>query len=211
MTSLKGPTMAALFTAASLLGTASLEAQDSPLTIRLRGIAVAPDVSSEITVIGGDVDVSTAYVPELDINLSLTPNVALELILATTKHDVSAVETALGTVDLGHVWLLPPTLLLQYHFLPEGPFSPYVGSGVNYTIFYSVDPGVVTDVEYDNAFGFALQAGADYFWDAQWGLNFDIKKLFLGTDATVDADGTTVVADTDLNPWIFGAGVVRRF
>ena len=44
----------------------------------------------------------------------------------------------------------------------------------------------------------------------KWFLNFDVKKLFLNTTATVDATsalGATVAADVDINPWIFGFGV----
>ena len=30
--------------------------------------------------------------------------------------------------------LLPPTLLLQYHFFPNRRIRPYVGAGVNFTL-----------------------------------------------------------------------------
>ncbi len=36
--------------------------------------------------------------------------------------------------------LLPPTLTLQYHFTDFGAFKPYVGAGVNYTVFFSQPP-----------------------------------------------------------------------
>ena len=188
--------------------TAGLEAQE--VGLRLRGIAVIPDVSSEIATIGGDVDIGNAYVPELDISVYFNPNVSLELILATAKHELDALDTSLGDVDLGHVWLLPPTLTLQWHFLPDEMFNPYVGAGVNFTLFYNEDPGAVTSVDYDNALGFGFQAGFDYMLNDNWGLNVDGKKLFLNTDATVDAGGTVVVADVDINPWILGAGIVYR-
>jgi len=57
-----------------------------------------------------------------------------------------------GDVDLGSVWLLPPTLTLQYHFMPEGQISPYVGgAGLHMTLFYNEDtPGdVVTGISYN--------------------------------------------------------------
>ncbi len=169
-----------------------------------------PDISSTITTIGGEVDASETVVPELDLSLFFSPNLSLELILATTKHDIDALSTSLNDVDLGHIWLLPPTLTLQWHFLPDGELNPYVGAGVNYTIFYNGDPGAVTSVEYENAVGLAGQVGADYFLNDNWGVNFDLKKLLLNTEATVDAGGTVVVADVDLDPWVFGAGIVYR-
>ena len=201
----------------ALLGLSNFAmAQDAPADnggtwqFRLRGIVISPDESADIEAIGGDVDISTAVVPELDITYFFNENWSMELILGTAKHDVKAVETAAGEIDLGSVWLLPPTLTGQYHFT-GGNFVPYVGAGVNLTLFYGVDEGpVVDDIEYDTAVGFALQSGFDYMLNDKWFLNFDVKKLFLNTTATVNATtalGATVEADVDINPWIFGVGV----
>ena len=201
----------------ALMGLANLAiAQDVPADngskwqFRLRGIVVSPDESAEIEAIGGDVEISTSVVPEFDITYFFDDNWSMELILGTTKHDVKAVETAVGEIDLGSVWLLPPTLTGQYHFT-GGDFVPYVGAGVNLTLFYGVDEGpTADDIEYDTAIGFALQGGFDYMLNDKWFLNFDVKKLFLNTTATVDATtalSATVDADVDINPWIFGFGV----
>ena len=206
-----------LVAAIAVMGLINLAvAQDAPADnsgkwqFRLRGIVVSPDESADIEAIGGDVDISTSIVPEFDITYFFDDNWSMELILGTTKHDVKAVETAVGEIDLGHVWLLPPTLTGQYHFT-GGNFVPYVGAGVNLTLFYGVDEGpTVDDIDYDTAVGFALQGGFDYMLNDQWFLNFDVKKLFLNTTATVDATtalGATVDADVDINPWIFGLGV----
>ena len=113
--------------------------------IRLRGIGVIPDESSDLSVggsgISGEATVDDTYVPELDLGYFLTDNLALELVLATTRHDVGAENTPLGNADLGEVQLLPPTLTLQYHFLPQDRFSPYLGAGINYTIFFDEEDG----------------------------------------------------------------------
>ncbi len=177
---------------------------------RLRGIAVNPNESASIQTIGGDVDISTAIVPELDITYFFTENWSVELILATTKHDVKAVGTAAGDIDLGHVWLLPPTLLGQYHFT-GGKLVPYLGAGINLTLFYGVDEGpVANDLDYDTSVGVAFQGGFDYMLDDKWFINLDVKKVFINTDATVNATsalGATVGADVDIDPWVFGVGV----
>ena len=199
-----------LVAAIAVMGLINLAvAQDAPADnsgkwqFRLRGIVVSPDESADIEDIGGDVDISTSIVPEFDITYFFDDNWSMELILGTTKHDVKAVETAVGEIDLGHVWLLPPTLTGQYHFT-GGNFVPYVGAGVNLTLFYGVDEGpTVDDIDYDTAVGFALQGGFDYMLNDKWFLNFDVKKLFLNTTATVDATtalGATVDADVDINP-----------
>lgn len=189
----------------------NVQAQNSPWQIRLRGIVVAPDESATITVIGGDVDVGTVFVPELDITYFLSERFALELILATTKHNVKAEDTALGDVDLGSVRLLPPILTLQYHLAPGARIRPYVGAGVNLTIFYDGDApgGVVTDIDYKSGFGVSLQAGVDFALQGNWFLNVDVKKVFLNTD--VSLNGGAITADVSLDPWIFGLGVGYRF
>ncbi|MCB0470335.1 MAG: OmpW family protein, partial [Flavobacteriaceae bacterium] len=94
--------------------------------VRLRGIAVIPNESATIEAIGGDVAISNAFVPELDFTYFFNKNLAVELILGTTRHDVKAVSTAVGDIDLGDVWLLPPTLTLQYHLNTE-TVRPYIG------------------------------------------------------------------------------------
>ncbi len=114
--------------------------------IRVRAIDVIPDVDSSVN-IGGEVDADNAVVPELDISYFFTDHIAAELILATSKHDMDYT----GNVDLGDAMILPPTLTLQYHFTPDQAFSPYVGAGVNYSMFYNEDAAAgFTDLNVDN-------------------------------------------------------------
>jgi len=182
--------------------------------VRFRAISVTPNESATIEAIGGDVEIKAAFVPELDFTYFFNKNWAAELILATTNHDVKAVSTAAGDIALGDVWLLPPTLTLQYHFDME-TVRPYLGAGLNYTIFYGVDEGPVADsVDYDNSVGIAFQGGFDYDLNDKWFLNLDAKYILLSTDATVNATtalGATVGADVDINPLIIGFGIGMKF
>jgi outer membrane protein len=185
--------------------------------VRLRAVGVAPDESATIGVIGGDVAISNALIPELDFTYFFTEHFAAELILGTAKHDVQAINTAAGNVDLGSVYLLPPTLTAQYHFYTSDKkiFKPYIGAGINYTLFYNVESGAVADVEYDNAIGYAAQLGFDLMIDEKFFINVDAKRLFLSTDVTVDASnlapGLSIPAEVDINPWLFGVGVGMKF
>ena len=207
---------------AGLLFTVSLSAQN--WQVRLRGVSVQPNEKSDVSAIGGDVNISNSFIPELDFTYFFNKNFAAELILGTTKHDVKTTGsnlTAIGgpasaEVDLGSVWLLPPTLTLQYHFYPTKTLKPYLGAGLNYTIFYSVDEGsVVKGLDYDNAVGFALQGGFDYMLNDKYFLNFDIKKLFLKTDVNVDAtnlaSGLKIPAEVNIDPLLIGFGVGMKF
>jgi outer membrane protein len=135
--------------------------------------------------------------------------IGAELILATTEHKAQGRGTLSGVPTLAKTWVLPPTLTLQYHFLPDAKIRPYVGAGINDTIFYNEDPGAAASIEYDNGFGYAFQAGADYMLDEHWMLNADVKKIFLNTDASVNNGAVT--ADVDLDPWVFGLGIGYRF
>ena len=199
--------------AAMICASGAASAKDAgDLLVRLRGIGVLPDESGT-TNIGGDVDIGNAYVPELDFTYFFTSNIAAELILATARHDVKVKDSAVGNVDLGSVYLLPPTLTLQYHFFTDKPVSPYVGAGVNYTIFYGVDEpggGLISDVDYDNEFGWVLQAGLDFAITDRWSFNLDAKKLFLPANVKVNG-GAVKSRNADIDPWIVGFGFGYRF
>ncbi len=208
---LAGLISAAIVIAASALAVTSTAAakEAGDWLIRGRVIAVVPDESSKITPIGGAAKVGNEVTAELDFSYFLTDHVAAELILATSKHSVSATGTAIGDIDLGHVWALPPTLTLQYHFNPKGQLSPYLGAGINLTLFHSVNTGpVVADVNYGTSFGVALQAGFDYRISKRLYFNVDVKRLWLNTNVKIDAGALGMVtADVDINPFIIGTGV----
>jgi outer membrane protein len=215
-----------------LSGLTSFAQKKNEWNIRVRAIGILPKESASISVIGGDVNISNAFVPELDITYFFAKDFSAELILGTSRHtvktqgsDLSAIGAGVNaSVDLGKVWLLPPTLTLQYHLPTATPFKPYVGAGANYTIFYGVNKGsVVQDISYKNKFAFAAQAGVDYDISKNLFLNLDLKKLLLSTKATVNAANLTpagnpalapvlgsINADVKINPWIVGFGIGYR-
>lgn len=179
--------------------------------IRLRAIDVMPNESASIDPIGGDVDIDNSIVPELDITYFFQDQWAVELILGVTPHDVAAVGTAAGDIDLGDVTLLPPTLTVQYHFNPEGTVRPYAGAGINYTHFFdeSLPSGsALSTIDYDASLGLAVQAGIDFDMGNDWFFNVDAKYIDINTDVTIDG---AITADVDIDPVIIGLGFGRRF
>lgn len=175
-------------------------------------IGVLPQSGGRVDAIGGKPDASDTLTPQLDLTYFLTPQISLNLIAATTRHDVKVRGSALGDVDLGRVWALPPTLTLQFHPLPQARFSPYLGAGINYTVFYGEGgsrTAPVSKVDIENSWGWALNAGFDYALNDHWGVNFDVKKLFLRPDVSVN--GGAIGARADLDPWIVGASLRYRF
>lgn len=187
--------------------------------VRLRGLGVIPDEDSSNWVVGGapssgaDVEIDASIVPEVDISYFFTKNWAVELILAVTPHDIDGKGSIAASGDVGDVWLLPPTLLLQYHFDMGNGIKPYVGAGVNYTVFFAEDAGPsYANLDLDNNFGWALQAGVDVQLQGNWFFNVDVKKLWLDTDASVTLlPSTPVTADVDIDPWIIGVGFGYKF
>lgn len=175
----------------------------SKLSIRLRGIAAIPP-STSYDLSGSDVKISTSVVPELDFTYYFTKNLAAELILGTTHHKVT-LENGSAKTNLGKVWLLPPTLNVQYH-LPVGGFIPYVGAGINYTIFYGVKDDAVK-LDYQNNVGFSTQLGFDYMLNKKFFINLDVKKIFLKSDVTIKGAVPTVLNNVKIDPWVVGLGV----
>lgn len=212
-----------LLGAALLAAGAPLKAEAGDWILRARAIAVAPlDSSSGITPAfpNEKVSVDTAYAPELDVTYMLTNNLGLELIAATTKHSAKGKSGTTGSIGkLADTWVLPPTLTLQYHFMPDAKFRPYVGAGINYTIFYnsrasgSLEDAVgETDVSMSNSLGWALQAGADIPINEKMFLNFDVKYIDIDTTARLN---TTAIGQQrvriGIDPLVVGFGVGMRF
>lgn len=169
--------------------------------MRVRAVNIAPDVSVSNPAYSA-LDVSSEWVPEIDFTYFVTPNIGVELILGTARHEVT-----LGNTRLGKLNHLPPTVTVQYHFNPTSTIKPYVGAGVNYTRFYNVDlaPGLTLD---SNSFGGALQAGVDIKVTENGYINLDVKKIWIGTE--VQANGVKLT-DLDIDPVVWGIGYGFRF
>ena len=194
-------------TKAAPVAVASSQGLAGSWMVRARAIGVVPDESSTVTGATGTADFSNTIVPELDFSYFFTNNIAAELILATSKH--TATLHGAGDTDLGSAWVLPPTLTVQYHFTDLSWAKPYVGAGVNYTMYYNEKAGALSKPDLQDAFGLALQAGVDVPIDDRWSWNLDVKKIFVDADATWNAGA--ISADVNLNPWVIGTGVGYRF
>jgi outer membrane protein len=194
-------------------GDAPVGKQAGTVMIRVRAIGVIPEDNSSSTTVGGHVSVSPQPAPEVDFSYFFTDHIAAELIAATTRHTLKAVGTAVGDVDVGSTYVLPPTLTLQYHFAPRQRFSPYIGAGVNASLFYDTHAArpVVTNLKLVDRFGEALQVGFDYNIKGHWFLNVDVKQIFLDTKADAVTVLGPVSAKTALDPLVAGAGIGYRF
>jgi outer membrane protein len=206
---------------ASAFGTQAADENVSPWLIRLRGVNIDPDSSSTASVVLPEnaISVENRWVPEVDISYFFTKNIALELVLAYAKHNVAVNAPGVYVGGVGSVELLPPTLMVQYHFDWEGnPFKPYVGAGINFTWFTTSSlavplfPGSLPLSISSTSVGPALQIGADYKLTKNWYLNADFKYIWMDTDVTSTNVGAPIVSSNlDINPMVYGVGIGYRF
>ncbi len=183
--------------------------QAGQFLVRARVIDVDPQNSSSSVSIGGHVGTTDQVAPELDLSYFITNNIAVEAIAASTRHTVSA-HGSYGKINVGTVWVLPPTVTLQYHFLSQERFSPYVGAGISLDFFYNSTPeSGLSRFSVDSNVGEALQVGFDYAVGGNWSVNADVKQIFLNTKASINSGA--IRAKTALNPTVFGLGVGYRF
>jgi outer membrane protein len=217
------------------------QAEAGDIVVRMRAAYVNPDESSKLgaqsavagltSAIGTDAKLAVGNntIPELDISYYVTKNIAVELILAAgTRHNVNIVSNAgtaplggtLGNQALGSVNILPPTLTAQWHFNPDQTIDPYIGAGVNYT--HSFDRNLTAmsgstplpiHIEQD-MFGVVAQAGVDVNLGSGWLINADVKYVTMNTNVNVSTDSGATwkrIDDLDINPWVFGVGIGKRF
>lgn len=205
---------------------------------RMRAVNVNPDEDSDLgkTVNqnvqagaispGAELTVDDNWIPEFDVSYYFTKNIAAELILAVgTRHDVAIKGDALSTVGnqgLGSVNLLPPTLTVQWHFNPDQKIDPYLGAGINYTNMLDrnlkINRGALagSKIKLDaDSWGWALQAGVDVNLNDGWLINADVKYVTINTDVQLKnplAGGAwTKIDDLDINPWVIGFGIGKKF
>ncbi len=209
------------FAACALTGAANAQtAAESFVTkhagsfiIVARATTVAPDESGKIVTAAGadsglNVSVNNDTVPTLGFTYFFTDHIAVEGILGTSKHKISAVGGSTN-VEVHDTWVLPPVVTLQYHFNPAGKVSPYVGAGVNFMDWYSGKDKNGFKVRLKNGGGTALQAGVDVALKGHWALNADVKKVFYKTDATINNGALT--SKVKLDPIVASVGLAYRF
>jgi outer membrane protein len=154
------------------------------------------------------VNVDAAASLTFNATYMLAPNWGVELLAALPfEHDINLN----GGGKVAQTKHLPPTLSLQYHFNPNGAWRPYVGAGVNYTLFFDEKTqGALagTKLELDPSMGLAAQAGLDVQLGSDWFANVDARWLDIETDATVNG---ARIGNVVIDPLAFGLSIGRRF
>jgi len=194
------------------------------LSVNIGAITVSPDSGTSNI----DQDPSLGLSVESNTQLGITfdyalnDNWVLELIAATPfSHDISG-EAGLAGADIGSTKQLPPTLLAQYHFGDSNAaFRPFVGAGLNYTMFFDEQAGqdlkttLGTDdveIKLDDSFGLAAQVGFNYMLNEKWGIHAMASYMDIDSDAEVFADGKKALTSTvAIDPTVFMLGMKYKF
>ncbi|MFG6464247.1 OmpW family protein [Roseateles sp. DXS20W] len=196
----------AAIAAAAVFALQPAQAEEGSLMVRVRALHL-DSANKDSTGLG--LSINNKTFPEVDFSYFITPNIAAELILTYPQKQ----KLYSNGTEIGSLKHLPPTLTLQYHFAPNATFRPYVGAGVNYTNFSSVEfaPAVQAALKpgiKHNSFGLAAQIGADVEITKGTYLNFDLKKVNLGT--TVYSNGASA-GKFKVNPTLASVGLGWRF
>ncbi len=123
------------------------------------------------------------------------------------EHDVSL--AGLGTV--GSVQHRPTTLGVNYHFMKDSKFRPFIGVGygwVNVSGEKSKGALAGTVLRGDNSSGLSATAGADYYFNDQFFVRGDVRYLNFDSNITVNGGA---VGTANVDPIIYGISAGLAF
>lgn len=201
--------------------------QAGDVILRAGAITVEPreDSGNVFTSITGAITGSKATLDsdtQLGLNFAymVTDKLGVELLAATPfEHSVGLSGMPLGLDgDFADVKHLPPTLSLVYYPLDtKSAFQPYVGLGVNYTVFFDEELNSrrkgeqFGNLELDDSWGLAAQVGMDFMLTDQLMLNAQVRYIDIDTEATADSAFGKVKVDVDVDPMVYMVGLGYKF
>ncbi len=218
--------LAALVALMVLTGASFVEAQTADWMLGGRALYVG--ATSESSLVGDtdsrlELDAGGGF--DLHATLDIFERLAAQVSVGASSHRLEAVTAGSccgggsggERVDGGRVWLVPVSLLVQYHHPVYGEWDPYVGLGFVWTypmydLTGDLEAAGVERLDLDGGAGFAAQIGANYALDNHWRASVDLRYLGVGIDARVrTAEGDLEPVSLDANPWVFGLGLAYRF
>lgn len=155
------------------------------------------------------VSVDSASSLGLNFSYMMTSNLSVEVLAAYPfKHDIQLKGTNTKVATTEH---LPPTVSVQYHFMPTNAFKPYVGLGINYTTFFSTKTmGPLEGLKLDlgDSWGLEGEIGVDVMMSDKWLLNFSARYIDIDTKAKLAGDSLGTV---EIDPMVYSLMVGYKF
>jgi len=183
------------------------------------GVGVVDPKSDNLDLGGGDnLEVDDGTSLTIEGTYMFADHWGVELLAAWPFTHDFAIEAGGQENVAGEVNHLPPTLSLQYHFNPEGTVRPYVGAGVNYTMFSEENtegPLAGTSLDLDDSWGLALQLGVDVSLTKNWFVNAGLRWIDIDSDAEITGlSGPGVVdnlGEVEIDPFVYQLQLGYRF
>lgn len=224
--------VAGLVLGSCVMGVQAHKADDIIVRVGATRVTLIDSISTPMlndnALYGSNVSIDSSTRLGVTATYMLTDNIGVGLLAAApfqhSIHGNTNLGAALGTKDLGNTRLLPPTLTAQYYFNNSSAFTPYVGAGVNYSWFFGEDAGGElnttlggdVDLDIDDSWGWALEAGLDVDLGDNWLLNAGVWYFGVDTEATYKVKsgalaGSKVEANVDADVWVYMASIGYRF
>lgn len=210
---IKGIAVSALATSVAMTTTTATAADEAQWKMRV-GVSNIDPKSDNGALAGGSIPVDVKDDTMITFNgvYMIRPDIGIELLAALPfEHDIAVA----GGPTIGSTKHLPPTLSAQYYFNNASRFTPYLGVGLNYTLFFSEKLNSTgqaavgtSDISLDNSLGFAYQAGVDFDLNEQWLLNLDLRKIDIDTDVKI---GGSDAGTVNIDPTVVSLNVGYKF
>ncbi len=171
------------------------------------GMHVVDPVTDTGQLAGLKAGVGSDTKPTFSIEYLITPQWGVDLLAAVPfKHEVRLNGSKAATTKQ-----LPPTLGVNYHFLPDATVSPFLGAGVNYTRFFDTHGAGPLDgarVHLGDSWGAAVHGGVDFKLSERWLVTADVRWMHIRTNVHVDGAS---VGKARIDPIAYGLSVGYRF
>ena len=183
------------------------------------GLSQVNPKSENLDLDGAFVVVDSDISPTFDVTYMFSNHFGIELLAAYPfTHGIDLKPEGGPDERIAQTDHLPPTLSLVWRpFDDKATFQPYVGVGMNYTMFFNEQlrnaPNSV-DLKLDDSFGPAAVIGTDIALgeDKKWFLNAAVRWMDIDTDATIESDdGNSDLGTVEIDPFVYTVGFGRRF
>jgi outer membrane protein len=143
--------------------------------------------------------------PTFNVTYMITDHIGTELLAAWPfTHGIDLKNSGSVVSRVGHVDVLPPTLSLQWHFNPNGAFRPYIGAGLNYTLFSGETArGALSGAKFqlEDSWGVAGDVGVDIGVSRNWFVNLDVRYIDMSSTLKVTSYDPEIEGLVHRRPW----------
>lgn len=196
------PVLASSLMLAPLASHAACFDQARPWSLRLGG-HVVDSVGGTSDTAAGDITIRSKAAVTFNVDYRICERFTVDLLAALPVTQGIAINGS-RVASTQH---LPPALSLQYHPLGDAVIDPFVGLGINRTLFFR-EALPDARLQLSNTWGVAAQAGVDWHISADWAVGADLRYLQIEPDASVDG---SPIGKVKINPLLYGVTATYRF